>query len=115
MTKVIYAGVLMEWVKSWLKMDHYYHPSEKQNDIPISELEDIIKRMPTVDAVPVRHGKWVYRKFEVNGLEYEGKCYCSACGTDALTDHGFEYMTRFCPNCGARMDAERKEEKKDEM
>jgi hypothetical protein len=53
MTTLIDKDELMEWVNNWLKMDHYYHQDEKRNDIPISELEDIIKRVPTVDAIPI--------------------------------------------------------------
>lgn len=59
MTRLIDADELMEWVTNWLKMDHYYHQDEKRDDIPISELEDIIERMPTVDAIP----QWIPVKF----------------------------------------------------
>ena len=52
MTRYIDADELNEWMKNWLKMDHYYHPYAR-NNIPINELEDIVERMPTVDAVPV--------------------------------------------------------------
>ncbi len=53
MTRLIDTNELIKWVKNWTKMDHYYHSGEKRNDIPISELGDIIDRMPTIDAVPV--------------------------------------------------------------
>lgn len=55
-----------------------------------------LNHAPTVDAVPVRHGKWLSRE--------EGKVYpfwerytCSVCGKHADD-------TDYCPNCGARMD-----------
>ena len=45
---------------------------------------------PTVDAVPVRHGKWML------GVSL---WYCSECGSSySYGDYAF------CPNCGARMD-----------
>lgn len=98
MTKVIYTNELMEWVKNWLKMDHYYHPDEKQNDIPISELEDIIKRMPTADVAPIKHGKWI-----------SGNPICPCCGGDKFKDLDADiwadWQPKYCPNCGARMDA----------
>ena len=50
--RIIDADELKEWMTNWLKMDHYYHP-DARNDIPINEIEDIISRMPVVDAVPV--------------------------------------------------------------
>ena len=57
----------------------------------------LIDEQPTVDAVPVRHGKWV---------EYpiaDGMNQCSECG---MLRFG---CSNYCPNCGAKMD-ERKEE-----
>ena len=60
---------------------------------------------PTVDAVPVRHGYWIRKEWaeESEGLlidNYE----CSACNSWVRNE------TNYCPNCGAKMDAERKEE-----
>ena len=59
--------------------------------------------MPTVDAVPVRHGKWIDETFEPWGLVHH-PFKCNLCGEHA------EFASPYCPNCGARMDAERKEE-----
>lgn len=47
------------------------------------------------DAVPVRHGKWVYHDDDV--MPWNS---CSLCGCTAFDLHGANY----CPNCGARMD-----------
>lgn len=54
---------------------------------------------PTVDAVPVRHGKWVTNKI--------GMFECSNCKTMLFSR---STLWRYCPFCGARMDAEREEE-----
>ena len=52
-----------------------------------------IDRMPTVDAVPVRHGHWT------DDIGIEGAWnYCSVCGEQAID------LYDYCPNCGARMD-----------
>ena len=51
----------------------------------------MIADAPTVDAVPVKHGKWI---------EYptaDGMNQCSACG---VLRFGESY---YCPNCGADM------------
>ena len=58
-----------------------------------------IKRDATVDAEPVRHGEWDY----VTVVD-EGFWRCSICGTpsEAL---GVKYLYRYCPFCGAKMDA----------
>ena len=55
----------------------------------------IIEKLPAVDAAPVRRGEWTE--------PYKGEiwdCYaCSLCG------HTCESKSRFCPECGAKMDA----------
>ena len=55
---------------------------------------------PTVDAIPVRHGKWI-RWRDLNGIK-RGKC------SECIVSYG-NMDTPYCPNCGAKMDAERKE------
>ena len=91
MTRLIDADELKEWMANWLKMDHYYHPYAR-NNIPINELEDIVERVPTVDAVPVRHGKWMVTPVYIK---------CSECGESFML-----IPQNYCPNCGARMDEE---------
>ena len=68
-------------------------------------ISGVIEAQPTVDAVPVRHGKW---NCGDDMFEY---AICSACKWDS--GEAWEYAKKnfiYCPNCGARMDAERKEE-----
>lgn len=70
-----------------------------------------IKAAPTIEAEPVRHGRWV-----VDDL---GRTHCSMCGKrlpffhcysdEPCSDYDEEWdeeipQTRFCPNCGAKMD-----------
>ena len=51
-----------------------------------------IDRMPTVDAVPVVHGRWMK----------DGDCVvCSECGEEHAWD---EYRATYCEDCGAKMD-----------
>ena len=52
---------------------------------------------PTIEAEPVRHGRWNYR-------HEDDWCYCTACGTDAEGSDGECLLTDYCPHCGARMD-----------
>ena len=52
-----------------------------------------IERIPAADVAPVRHGKWV----SCGG----GKRTCSECNHFA-----FRVVCNYCPNCGAKMDAE---------
>lgn len=63
-----------------------------------------LKNMPTVEAEPVRHGKW--KPWDSDGLEdaYE----CTACGDLFVLIEGTPITNgyKYCPNCGARMDVE---------
>ena len=56
-----------------------------------------IARFPDVDAEHVRHGHWIPED------DRWTKYMCSICRVTGCG--GFE---KFCPNCGARMDAEEK-------
>ena len=63
---------------------------------------ELIKRQPTIDAEPVRHGKWI----KADSQQYFRKHYpcftCSECGYRKDSQKKWNY----CPNCGARMDKE---------
>ena len=61
-------------------------------------MPQVIDDEPTVDAVEVVHARWVDVK------ELCGDYMCSNC--DAL--YGTNKFN-YCPNCGAKMDGERKE------
>ena len=50
---------------------------------------DDVRNAPTIDAVPVVHGKW---KWSHGGQ-------CSECGY-----HNSNFDYNYCPNCGAKMD-----------
>lgn len=61
----------------------------------------VVDDAPTVDAEPVRYGRWILR---LGDEDYK----CSVCGYQqkayALSSH-FKY----CTNCGAKMDEEEKD------
>lgn len=48
-----------------------------------------IEDAPTIKAEFVEHGKWLHDM---------GSYWCSVC------DEFHDYMTYYCPNCGAKMD-----------
>lgn len=55
----------------------------------------LLEKAPTVDAVPVVHGRWD------NMDGYKTRKVCSECGWD-VPEYGKFYS--YCPNCGAKMD-----------
>ena len=57
-------------------------------------VEDLVASAPTIDAVPVVHGRW---KWTQNGW-----C-CSACYKKSLVEA--VAFAKYCHRCGAKMDA----------
>lgn len=62
-----------------------------------------INAMPTVDVVPVRHGRWIPEAYD------DMFCYCSECGTHEYKETIEVLHYDYCPYCGAKMDAEKEE------
>lgn len=60
---------------------------------------DAVLCEPAADVASVKHGKWEYE---------HGAWQCSNCGKD--NPYGIDYDTarfsKYCPNCGAKMDGE---------
>lgn len=67
----------------------------------IERAESEIECAPTIDAVPVRHGRWE-NCTNHESVDFEDKC--SVCGYTIFAD--FTHGIRYCPNCGAKMDGE---------
>ena len=55
-----------------------------------------VEEAPTVDAVPVVHGRWI--KHHSNRYE------CSCCKVHFITCRAKTW--NYCPNCGAKMDGD---------
>ena len=66
-----------------------------------------INDAPKVDAVPVVHGWWLTWEEQFSGRTPRKKSrlgvFCSACHNHA------DNMSNYCPNCGAKMDADTQE------
>ena len=69
-----------------------------RGDINLGEYEAIVR--PWRDAEPVKHGRWIYTEDETGYAEFQ----CSECG------EGVYNKTKFCPNCGAKMNLDEVEE-----
>lgn len=55
-----------------------------------------IQELPTIDAVPVVHGRWE----EIRNAYRELEGWLCKCGCES------KVKSKYCPNCGAKMDAE---------
>lgn len=74
----------------------------RRKAIPIKCVEDA----PTIEAEPVRHGRWVKVEEESDMLESVWKCSDDKCGCKVgaygiFTPYGLGYV--YCPSCGAKM------------
>ncbi len=69
-----------------------------------TDINHAIETAPTVDAVEVVHGRWVY-----NTDDFTPAYRCSACGYNKPMIAGervSQGAMNYCPNCGAKMDGD---------
>ncbi|MDO4552713.1 MAG: hypothetical protein Q4C22_04165 [Bacillota bacterium] len=85
MTKMIESDKILPLFRLIL----YKHPHVEQI---MEDIGETVKKM-SVDAEPVRHGRWI-----------DG--YCNRCGNEALAAPNSETLecTEWCPWCGAKME-----------
>lgn len=63
----------------------------------------VIDEAPSVDAEPVRHGRWeIVIVSTSNPYESEIEEKCSICGR-FVQRYGTQPQDNYCPNCGAKM------------
>lgn len=63
--------------------------------IAFANAEKMVELMPTIEAEPVRHGRW-----EIVAVYTACTLYGCACGWRNTA------KTKYCANCGAKMDLE---------
>ena len=81
---------MVEYIEREALKENIYN--KVNNSLIRGWLERIINDIPSADVAEVKHGKWTS-----NGLSNP---QCSLC-----RNYNIE-KSRFCPNCGARMDGE---------
>ena len=97
MSRYIDADVLYNSVK--YNVGAYWSEGEEVKEECLNEIDNA----PTADVVEVRHGQWSVTFIEKSDKVFRtGAPHCSLCGRQA------HHRTPFCPNCGAKMDGERK-------
>lgn len=75
------------------------------------QAEDVVGEAPTIEAEPVRHGRWIAMS-DADGVYWA----CSECGEDIprISHYNPQFdlfprlesidKTNYCPNCGAKME-----------
>lgn len=82
------------------RMIDYCENDNKVNALTaLFQVCDAIMDCPTADVQEVRRGKWISN--ELGG--YKWAYYCSECGW--VDGYPFNDRHKYCPNCGAKMDA----------
>lgn len=73
------------------------------NSVVHQKIQQLIIDTPTIEAEPVKHGRWIVLDECLN----EG-VYCSVCHKKVyrVNYRNCKMMSRYCPNCGAKMDSE---------
>lgn len=102
----------MEAMKKLIELDAAINATWKDTGYTdslnvMTAIRDRLEALPTVDAVPVRHGRWIKKRYWSEGVgmgERYGYYYsCSKCGN--LVCGGYdECGKKYCDECGARMD-----------
>lgn len=71
----------------------------------IRRMLDAVGDAETVDAEPVRHGRWVPTEFDgyADGYPVWDTWECSEC-RDEQYGNDIADLLHYCPNCGAKMD-----------
>ena len=97
--RLIDANALMEKLS---RMIEYCKTDDKVNALTaLFQVGDAVMDCPTIDAVEVVHGLWkYYRKQNI--------AVCTNCSFERDLDANFGKAVS-CPNCGAKMDGERKD------
>ena len=66
------------------------------------EIEEI-KALPSANAEPVKHGRWLDMQYPLVGHTFIS---CSECGERLDIDSSYKSIINYCPNCGSKMDGE---------
>ena len=94
--RLIDANALRETVTT----DYYEHFTRYHDTDQIALVDmvcEAIEEAPTVDAVEVVHGRWIYEPVE---FCIEKDIRCSVCRRYVKVPENY------CPNCGAKMDGD---------
>ena len=67
-----------------------------ENVVSVADIDNA----PTIDAEPVRHGRWVMVKRGEQHNHYQ----CSECGQFLITSEDLIRKEKYCYTCGAKME-----------
>lgn len=68
-------------------------------NVPVPIVRQNILDMPTIEAEPVRHGRWIHTDLAAH---WHGKDECSECTYHEKDRSDLSHLN-YCPNCGCKM------------
>ena len=95
--RLIDANALKEQIENEI---HTYWTNDTGGYCLAEDVIPDIDNAPTVDAVEVVHGRW--EKASETMPIYR----CSVCKERNLFKNGYNVLSNYCPNCGAKMDGD---------
>ena len=70
-----------------------------------NDLAEDFYSIPAANVAPVVHGRWISWEEAGNFVPSPDRHECSVCHDAAqVLVNGFELLSDYCPNCGAKMD-----------
>lgn len=82
--------------------NYNYLEIEKQSNLLSNTFSDEYEhKLKNIGVVEVKHGKWLCN---IDFLIMQAMIRCSLCDEPSIT------MSKFCPNCGAKMDLEEEDD-----
>ena len=89
----------------------FFLPYSNEESYSNLDVERALKAIPAVNAAPVVHGRWI-KMVGMMPPEYHGHYECSRCQwhmKGLRNSWTREEELTYCPNCGAKMDGERRD------
>lgn len=104
---LILAGIETIKKSPWYNGDNGNYESLIRREAIDIVTELCIKQAPSADVAEVKHGEWELFEDCANA-----GVYCTVCHKKVYREYyaNVKPKSKYCPNCGARMDGERKDE-----
>ena len=108
MSDLISREETISYIEDWKEVNKYYHPYTKNTHIPIDEVIQVIKDVPSNNQ---KTGHWILPKNDDGTSEIiEYQIRCSECGLVLDTQTYYELKmnngSNYCCRCGAKMEGE---------
>lgn len=97
---------MSDYISRELALADFEQCNRKNSTWTPQRVKTLLMRIPSADAVPVRHGQWLRTDDDWNSLV---TIQCSACGGEWCfeVDEDVQLLGyNYCPGCGCKMDLE---------